>query len=365
MTILITYLIGIFPLALLNYIMPSILRKNVFFGVTVPTNAKKENELVDILKQYRKRIVAGFIVLSVFYFISSTLIAFNKFNVIILATLTLYIIYLYFIYMDAWKKTKQVKKQKNWDIKSKNIAVASLNIKAIKTKISVAWFMLYPILIAVLGYIAYRYYLVAPDKIPLNYDFAGNITNYVDKSLRIFIPTLLTQCGIALLMFVLYFVNNRARVDIDPDNVTISGIQTAKYKYRWSIFVYVVGLTIILSFGFIQIAIIAVFSPTIIAITPIALTVFILAYALVLAIKTGQSGNRIKIGTENEQEIATKKDDDYWVGGLFYNNPNDPSLFIEKRSGIGYTINFGSKISWLLLAILIAFIARSIYFSVK
>jgi hypothetical protein len=30
-----------------------------------------------------------------------------------------------------------------------------------------------------------------------------------------------------------------------------------------------------------------------------------------------------------------------WHGGLFYADRNDPALFVPKRSGLGYTFNFG------------------------
>jgi uncharacterized membrane protein len=45
--------------------------------------------------------------------------------------------------------------------------------------------------------------------------------------------------------------------------------------------------------------------------------------------------------------------DRYWKAGLFYVNPNDPALLIEKRFGIGYTLNLGHRWTWLLLAILL------------
>ncbi len=41
--------------------------------------------------------------------------------------------------------------------------------------------------------------------------------------------------------------------------------------------------------------------------------------------------------------------DRYWKGGLIYYNPNDPALFVEKRIGIGYDLNFGNRLSWLLI----------------
>lgn len=42
--------------------------------------------------------------------------------------------------------------------------------------------------------------------------------------------------------------------------------------------------------------------------------------------------------------------DDAWKMGLFYYNPGGPALMVEKRMGIGYTLNFGNRLSWLMIA---------------
>ena len=39
-----------------------------------------------------------------------------------------------------------------------------------------------------------------------------------------------------------------------------------------------------------------------------------------------------------------------WKAGIFYYNPDDPVLFVEKREGFGYTFNFANPWSWILLA---------------
>ena len=40
-----------------------------------------------------------------------------------------------------------------------------------------------------------------------------------------------------------------------------------------------------------------------------------------------------------------------WKMGVFYFNPDDPALFIPKRFGIGYTLNFANPWSWVVLAV--------------
>lgn len=42
-----------------------------------------------------------------------------------------------------------------------------------------------------------------------------------------------------------------------------------------------------------------------------------------------------------------------WHGDQFYYNPEDPALFVEKRIGVGLTFNFGNRLSWLALVLII------------
>ncbi len=51
--------------------------------------------------------------------------------------------------------------------------------------------------------------------------------------------------------------------------------------------------------------------------------------------------------------VGDRTADRYWKAGLFYVNPDDPALFIEKRFGVGYTINFGRPGSWVILGLIV------------
>jgi len=48
-----------------------------------------------------------------------------------------------------------------------------------------------------------------------------------------------------------------------------------------------------------------------------------------------------------------------WKGGIFYYNPNDAVLFVEKRDGLGYTFNFANRWVWVLLAGLMMVVASA------
>lgn len=65
--------------------------------------------------------------------------------------------------------------------------------------------------------------------------------------------------------------------------------------------------------------------------------------------RVGQGGSRLP-GAAGAAPVGDRTADRDWKWGLFYFNRADPALMIEKRVGIGYTLNFGNPLSWAVLA---------------
>ena len=66
--------------------------------------------------------------------------------------------------------------------------------------------------------------------------------------------------------------------------------------------------------------------------------------AIVLILFWHPQRSRTKTSTPADRQPAStvfRDDDRYWYGGFFYNNPDDPALFVPKRFGLGWTLNFG------------------------
>jgi uncharacterized membrane protein len=55
---------------------------------------------------------------------------------------------------------------------------------------------------------------------------------------------------------------------------------------------------------------------------------------------------------------------EFWRG-VFYINPDDPALFVPKRYGIGYTLNFGNRWSWFVMALILLLVALPIIIAVE
>ena len=63
----------------------------------------------------------------------------------------------------------------------------------------------------------------------------------------------------------------------------------------------------------------------------------------------GQNGARL-LTRMSEADSMPSDDDRYWKLGIFYYNPDDASLFLPERFGIGWTINWGRPAAWALTA---------------
>ena len=71
-----------------------------------------------------------------------------------------------------------------------------------------------------------------------------------------------------------------------------------------------------------------------------------------VAARAGQGGSRLNGNVRGLALAAgTDRDDDrFWKAGLLYVNRDDPALVIGARFGVGWMLNFGNPVAWLLLA---------------
>src|SRR4051812_44473931 len=87
-----------------------------------------------------------------------------------------------------------------------------------------------------------------------------------------------------------------------------------------------------------------------------ATTMFAFSFIFLITVLIGTIIFTIKIGRSDkletpqvDQNIADFDEDQYWKGSIFYFNNNDPSILIEKRFGIGWTINFANPLGYIII----------------
>jgi len=89
----------------------------------------------------------------------------------------------------------------------------------------------------------------------------------------------------------------------------------------------------------------------------VALLPLVLVFALVTIVmlaRLGQGGSRIPAKEQVSPTISAvpvgdRTPDCYWKLGIFYFNRDDSAVFIEKRFGLGYSLNFARPTAWIFL----------------
>jgi uncharacterized membrane protein len=74
----------------------------------------------------------------------------------------------------------------------------------------------------------------------------------------------------------------------------------------------------------------------------VVMLVYAVAGTLVIAFRYGQGGARLEKAGADAPLTNGLADNRHWVLGMFYINKEDPSIMVERRFGLGYTLNFGN-----------------------
>jgi uncharacterized membrane protein len=78
---------------------------------------------------------------------------------------------------------------------------------------------------------------------------------------------------------------------------------------------------------------------------------------VVSLMRLGQGGSRMSASQTSESApigpVGDRTEDRFWKLGIFYFNRSDPAVLVEKRFGIGYTMNFGHPVAWAILLLIV------------
>lgn len=327
-------------------------KKSVFYGVRIPIGYEKNEKMIRLHKEFRRNFTVSFAVLSI---VLGVLIECMSNEIAVLLAIPGTFIGLALIYINFWiinKKVKQIKKSEEWSFESKNVVVVDTSFRkkdeASKKTVISAWWFLIPFTIMT---ITVTYILMNTKTISANIAGQGDF---------IVLSPFIIQALLNLIFYCVYKWTEKAKQSLNGGKVGEIKSKSRRMRYYLSVcyllfdiysnlLIMVVGLSLL---ELISTSLISSIGFTIISVLAPIIIVLIVVLA---AFKDSKKITATTDGVE-EQLVINRDDDEYYKFGAIYYNKNDPALFVEKRTGIGTTMNFArpaAKISMSILAAII------------
>lgn len=298
-------------------------KKNIAVGVTFKEEGKRDEAVLLRLEVYKKQVKLISLLLLIAaipgVFIETMWIMFTYWLTWIDLTVFVYAIPYYLCNRDL----KKIKSERGWIYNSyETVSIDTDNIPKFKL-LSPAFFMIPAILCL----------------FPLIWDRTFMIM-YVVMSLSV------------VLFWIIYLYFYRKRSEAVNEEKELTRVLTQIRHYNWSkIWIIASLLTVALSFS----GLLFLNHPAIALILVLVISTAICVIAVAIEIKIRKMQEKL---TEGSGTGLIVDEDDKWIGGMVYYNPNDSKLFVNERIGMNVTVNLahtaGKVIMGLVLIALIA-----------
>ncbi|CZQ81363.1 Hypothetical protein Tpal_188 [Trichococcus palustris] len=362
-----------FILGFVNGITPFYSRKGAPFGVTVPTAHQEDNYIVRLKKEYlyQNIIISILFALPILLFLrlddlrQAEMIS----SIYVTAAMLVYLIISFVLYLQKRKKIRAWKKANNikTEPKMEKIVIDTSYQKDLKVISNGVFVIAQLFIVLVTVGITLYYYDAIPERFPVHWNSANEPDRIVDKSYLSVLMLPVMQLFMIPVLFFSHYSFIKSKQKLSPYLSDLSSKQSKLFRQAWSYYFLVVSiLTQLLLSGihFFSLFFADSGAEWVIGIT-IPYVIIIMGYSLYLTWKYGQGGEKLFLHEAGElpDDVAEVDEEDYWKWGVWYYNPNDPSIFVEKRFGIGSTMNMARWQAWFFVAGILLFIVLMLLLS--
>ena len=355
---------------------PWFMKKNECFAVTIPESAQADVRFLAFRKRYAVAVLAVTLICAVALGTVSN-VALGKMgsaadadssDVILVAAIvvatTVPLVVSFALMLHYRKRVEAIKREEGWKAE-RDEAVALIGFEESPVPPSLAWNVVYVPIVLITLAIGLALYPSTPDLVPTHFDFAGNVNQWTPKGPALIAFPLLFEVFMAVCFIFSHWMTIRSKKDIDPARPAISAYAYGAFARAECILLLVGGSVLTAVLGIVMILMMTeiLSMPVTIALIIVTTLVFVGA-TIAIPIVYGQSGSRLVKRLEENGDIIADNDE-HWKAGIFYWNKDDASLFLPKRFGVGWTMNWARPAAWLIVGgftlASIAFVAACIF----
>lgn len=355
---------------------PWFMKKGECFAVTIPESAQADERFLAFRKRYAAAVLAVTLICAVALGAVSN-VALGKMGsapdsdssdailvAAIVAAAMIPLVASFALMLYYRKRVEAIKREEGWKAE-RDEAVALIGFEEAPVPPSLAWNVVYVPIVFITLAIGLALYPSTPDLVPTHFDFAGNVNQWTPKGPALIAFPLLFEAFMAMCFIFSHWMTIRSKKDIDPARPAISAYAYGAFARAECILLLVGGSVLTAVLGIVMILMMTEILSMLVTIALIIVTTLVFVGATIaIPIVYGQSGSRLVKRLEENGDIIADNDE-HWKAGIFYWNKDDASLFLPKRFGVGWTMNWARPAAWLIVGgftlASIAFVAACIF----
>lgn len=337
---------------LLLALTPYLMRRNECFAVTVPAAVQQDPRLASLRRHYVLAMLALTAAAAVVSLAAGALMVSGRDvigTVLMCVALLVPVVASFALMLRNRQRVIALKRSEGWEARYHQVT-ASVAENGLPGAIPLAWDLLYlPVILGTVC-LGLALYPGMPDQLPMHADFMGNVNGYVPKTLgsAIGFPIALEAFMAACFVFSHWMILRSKRPG-DPGAPATSALAYGLFARTQSVFLLAMGMLVsggigllflLSSAGFIGLGQAGLAS--------MILCLPIIVGSVVLSVVYGQAGSRVFRRMRDKGELLAD-DDEHWKLGVFYFNREDASVFLPKRFGFGWTMNFARPGVWAIM----------------
>ncbi|MGX7024852.1 DUF1648 domain-containing protein [Vagococcus hydrophili] len=261
------------------------------------------------------------------------------------------------VYVIKNKQLLQLKKELGRDNHSSQKVVVDLSFRDQKLVFPTSYLIILNLVfIAVTVLYTVFHYQDIPATFVTKWDTNMNPVQWSQKSWLTVLGIPMMQVFIASVMGIANHSFLKAKQRLDVNNPEVSAAQNKAFRKKSSLMNFIISVIAQILLMFVQFStVFQIIEPETTMIASIIFTVLLVGMVIWVSAVYGQGGSRLKKVRLNNESIDLKEitqtfeDDTHWKWGLFYYNAEDPSVWVEKRMGLGVTTNFARWQTWVFL----------------
>lgn len=337
----------------LQIVVPYIVRETIVFGVTVPDQKIKHPILAQLKKQYVQFVGGTGIVFLIIMIISYNQLAPSESiqSIVLLSCLFSMLTVSMAVYWINHQKVSTLKKQEQWGVNIKQVRAVDLTARSRDEMLPWSFFAV-PLGISVF-LIVYTilHYDQMPNDIAVHWGPSGEADAWRNKTYFTAISLPLVMLMMQCMMWGITDSIKRSAIKLAVNRKEESledQLKTRKYM-SWKILLMSYALTALLTI--LQLSNIYPSMTVGYKLLPVFILFLVVLLGSLLIYVVKKHKHKVRYEANIDSQVMDVDEDRYWKGGLIYMNRQDPSVFVEKRFGVGWTMNLANPRGYIVIGL--------------